>query len=416
MRNIFDQYTQPENRLTHALVCTLEADRTLLRPFLAWTAADGIPKPSQLHITEQQVPGEMTAGDEGEAKGLPDACVFDDEGWAFLVEAKVQAPVSPDQLRRHVRTAKRYGFESPFLLLLSVDPPPRSMPPRSSYRAWRDVYAWFRRRAGSSLWADTFTRYMEAFESRMIGEDYSIRGTLTMFDGFHFNDENPYTYREGKRLIRLLGDEVQARKDLRALGVDPKGARRSAITGRGGDGVWDFLPLKAARDAKNFTDFPHLTLGVHRQNAGASITIPNGVRGGFKSSLKELGEDGFLTLLEKIERKTRAVRRGAPGSKTTIYATQRHYRSQRSNAEVDANIEADIRTVVRDDSATKYQPEWARAVYGVLTQKRSNIQLGITTKFPYDAGPIRSVKAADFFARAWIAMSPILDVVLGEDW
>lgn len=31
MRNVFDQYTQPENRLTHALVYALWADRTLLR-------------------------------------------------------------------------------------------------------------------------------------------------------------------------------------------------------------------------------------------------------------------------------------------------------------------------------------------------------------------------------------------------
>jgi hypothetical protein len=27
MWNVFDQYTQPENRLTHALVCSLAEDR-----------------------------------------------------------------------------------------------------------------------------------------------------------------------------------------------------------------------------------------------------------------------------------------------------------------------------------------------------------------------------------------------------
>ena len=80
MRNVFDQYTQPENKLTHALVCTLDNDRFLLRPFLRCAGADDVPQSSKLRITEQQVPGESVSGDEGEDSGLPDACVFDDEG------------------------------------------------------------------------------------------------------------------------------------------------------------------------------------------------------------------------------------------------------------------------------------------------------------------------------------------------
>ena len=34
MRNVFDQYTQPENRVTHALACTLAAEPVLLRDFV----------------------------------------------------------------------------------------------------------------------------------------------------------------------------------------------------------------------------------------------------------------------------------------------------------------------------------------------------------------------------------------------
>ena len=39
MRNLFDQYDQPENRLSHALAVCLHEDRTLLRGFLAWIGA-----------------------------------------------------------------------------------------------------------------------------------------------------------------------------------------------------------------------------------------------------------------------------------------------------------------------------------------------------------------------------------------
>lgn len=34
MRNLFDQYSQPENRLTHALMTALHEDRGLLALFL----------------------------------------------------------------------------------------------------------------------------------------------------------------------------------------------------------------------------------------------------------------------------------------------------------------------------------------------------------------------------------------------
>lgn len=114
MRNIFDQYDQPENRLTHALVCTLANERRLLRSFVQWMGAGKVPPVSRLHIVEQQVPGEVVSGEESESRGLPDACIYDDEGWVCLIEAKVQAGISVAQLRRHVATAKRYGFQDPY--------------------------------------------------------------------------------------------------------------------------------------------------------------------------------------------------------------------------------------------------------------------------------------------------------------
>ena len=41
LRNVFDQFSQPENRLTHALVCTLSNERALIRPFLRWLGVKG---------------------------------------------------------------------------------------------------------------------------------------------------------------------------------------------------------------------------------------------------------------------------------------------------------------------------------------------------------------------------------------
>lgn len=417
MRNVFDQYVQPENRLTHALVCTLENDRSLLVPFIRWAGAPDVPTAPRLRIVEQQVPGELIPGDEEEAerRGLPDAAVFDDNGWLLLVESKVQAKVSEDQLRRHLQTARRHGFERPFLLVLAVDPPAGTLPERMAYRPWREVYAWFRERTVTSLWARMLVNYFEVFEARMVAADYSMRGTITMFNGLRFDEANPYNHREAKRLIKLLGDDLQPREDLLAIGGDPDGQRRTAITGRGRDSVWDFIPLSSARGESSFTNYPHLTFALNPEDASAAITVPNGVKGGFRSRLAALGPAGFADLMATLEKRTRAVRQLSKDSVVRAYAVQRHYLGQRSTPIVDASLKVDLQTLVRvGNSRVKYQPEWMEAVYTILSRKRSNIQFGVGVEFSYACPVVRSAKAVDLFAESWVGLAPLLTAVLCE--
>jgi len=407
VRNLFDQYDQPENRLTHALVCTLQSDRYLIRPFLHRLGARGMPPTHKIHIVEQQVPGEPVSGNENESKGLPDACFYDNNGWAVLIESKINAGISVKQLVRHADTAKRCDFLRPQVALISVDRP-MGLPKGLRHVEWRQLYEWFNGHAGHSWWAQQFVEYMRVFESRMTVEDYEIRGTITMFDGLRFDQENPYTYNEAKRLIRLLGDELQKRKDLGKLGVDPKGKRRTAITGRIQDSIWDFLPLRIASHAHNFTEFPHLTFSLTRRHAVAATTVPNGVKGGFRTKLRDVGHDGFRELITDMEERLRPIVRRT-NAKPIIYALQRHYPSQRSPAETDARLDADIRTVIRGSrSQVKYQPQWTDAIYQVLCHKRSNIQLGLEVRFSYTCKEIRSTKAVGLFAETWKAMAPLL--------
>ena len=89
MRNLFDQYKHPENRLTHALMTSLNEDRDLLIKFIEW--ATGKPSPSgpmTLKIVEQSFPGEEEPqeADESERGGLPDGCIHNGKGWALLIE------------------------------------------------------------------------------------------------------------------------------------------------------------------------------------------------------------------------------------------------------------------------------------------------------------------------------------------
>lgn len=405
MRNVFDQYSQPENRLTHALACSLDADRTLLRPFLTFLGVRPPDKRSTLHVVEQQVPGELESGDEDVRRGLPDACIFDDYGWSVLIESKAQAQIELGQLDRHVRTAARHGFPDAQLVVLSIDPRPRSLPERVLHREWREVYAWFRTKAAQSSWARAFTNYLEVFETRLPATGYSLRGTLTMFDGLRFDEDTPYTYREAKRLLKLLRGELIARKDLqRELGMDPEGKGRTAITGREVDYVWDFLPLRVARDAP-FTHYPHLTITFFRANARAAVTVPNGVRGGFRARIKELGREGFLEFLSQVYQDLEPTLALSQGARAMLYATQRHYRTQRADPEVDARLDTDLRTAVRGARrGAKYQPEWIGAIYEVLVQKKSNIQLGLEVCFEYDCPRVSSREVIDLYASAWLGM------------
>ena len=111
MRNIFDQYKQPENRLTHAVATALGNDRRLLHRFLVQIARCKTPIPKHPKIVEQRLPGDPPLEElEAERRGLPDVWIHDDGEWSLLIECKVASSVTRNQLDRHLRTAERRGF------------------------------------------------------------------------------------------------------------------------------------------------------------------------------------------------------------------------------------------------------------------------------------------------------------------
>jgi hypothetical protein len=98
-------------------------------------------------------------------------------------------------------------------------------------------------------WVKRLRSYLRDAEVRLANTPYQgttpylTEGTLTMFDGFRFSPKNPYTYGEGKRLLKLAMAELRKDRSLKALGTDPQAPGRAAITGRSGDSVWDYLSL-----------------------------------------------------------------------------------------------------------------------------------------------------------------------------
>ena len=166
---------------------------------------------------------------------------------------------------------------------------------------WRTIYAWLRRHRSASIWAARAADYLDIAEAKLVDTQQFVEGTLTQFSGFPFGHDHHFTYLEGKRVLGLALGELRSNRDLRdVLGTNPKAPGRTAITGRQGDTVWDFLSLSSASKAENFTKYPHLTLGIVASAVEAVVTVLNSVNSTMRRNLIKLGEQGFEALTLNI--------------------------------------------------------------------------------------------------------------------
>ena len=188
MRNLFDQYSQPENRLTHALVTVLHQDLALLKSFLRTFGPRDHPKTSTLKIIEQSLPGWPEPGGPL-SRGLPDALIYSEEGWALAIGSKISDALTASQIRRHSRIVERCGFDNVAGLAIIVRPPGFT---HNGWRmlSWKDVYCWAQAQKGGSQWATMLVDYFNIAEARMAEDGYLKEGTITEFSGIAFD---PYT-------------------------------------------------------------------------------------------------------------------------------------------------------------------------------------------------------------------------------
>lgn len=413
MRNVFDQYSQPENRLTHALMTALHEDRGLLTLFLREIA--GVKPPvaaTHLSVLVQQLPETPPVPEEeAERRGIPDGWIYSvEEEWCVVVESKVLIRLGADQIERHRRMAQRLGFTKVFVVAITTEEVARQRVAgdlRLKILEWSKVYVWLRSHYGRE-WARRTSEYLEVAEARMIMDQQFVRGALTRFSGVPFSDDHPYTYLEAKRILRLVFDELRGRKDLREqLRIDPRAPGRGNITG-----AWDFLSLRGDAD-KNFTSRPHLSLGIETRRLAAMVTIPDKVEGRVRRALREIGEEEFAALLARVVANLRPLLRAEPGAIPTFHAQQRRWRHRRAKADMDAELRFDLRTIPGATGKPKKQPLWLSAAYGAFVDKRgSNYEFQIGVEFDYaKCAGLRKASAVDLIAQAWLGCKPFVDLV-----
>jgi hypothetical protein len=412
MRNLFDQYQHVENRLTHAVGSVLHEDRRLLRSFLKDLVRISPPRKARLKIFVQQYPGGPPLSEaEAEEKGIPDIWICDiDQSWAVFVESKVQAHLNAHQIERHRTTAfGRLGFNAAKAVAITVNVP-KSFRCNCQVIEWREVYSWLTSWQARAVWAARLSRYMEALEIQMAKDERKIKGTLTRFSGISYDSLEGYTYFEAKRLLILATEELRKRTDLeRKLGMDPRGKGRPAITNDTGR-VWDFLPLKGARNAKTFTQYPHLTLGIHQTFVEAMVTVPHGVNSSMRRALLDLEEHGFANLLKAILKRMEPLTKS--GVQPWFRGSQRWFPSQKAKAKEHARLEFDLRTAFPSKKPYKTQPAWATAGYQAFVKKnKSNYQFQVGALIPLkECAKMKTPDALSIISKAWIACKPLVDL------
>lgn len=412
MRNIFDQYSQPENRLTHALVCALAEDKKLLVQFVRWVS--GKPTPKSINIIEQQLPGEIELAEEdSERLGLPDAWIYNDDTWSLVIECKISSQLKNDQLKRHFNTARKRGYEDVLVLAIDVTKPKRDLPEYAIFKTWSEIYTWLTKQGRQSNWAMKTAKYMEIAEYKLANEEYLKEGTLTVFSGIPFSDDEPYNYPEAKRLIKLAMEDLRSRKNLvKQLDVNPNGTGRGAITGKYGIGVWDYLRIKGSNNSEDFTKYPHFTLGIHRDRILVTVTIPHRINPAFRRNIVNLDYDGYEKLMSKVNQNLKKGLRKARGFAPWVTVVQRRYPTQRSVPIMDANLEFDLRTAFSGGAKqpVKTQSQWLKATFDALTNKKSNLQVTVGAIFPYRyCAKTKSPEILNYVEATWLACKPLAD-------
>ncbi len=331
MRNIFDQYSQNENRLTHAFASALHEDSELRADFINRFLSRGVkPRIGSVRIAEQSYPGfPQMSEQDAEAASIPDIWLYDeDSAWCVVVECKITASLTSGQVQRHIRTARQRGFETILPVTISIAGPHDALPSGTVELRWSMIYEWLHEHSGTSVWATHAARYFETLEAQMAEAGQLGDGTLTTFTGFGFAKPEDYSYPEAKRLLRLALEQLREDKDLiNVLGMDPALPGRGAITGSDADGVWDYLQLSQARGAAHHTNHPHLTLGVHRREIEVMVTLPNSMQRPLRGRLKAIGLDGFTELLAQILGRLSGLLSKEPNAIPTVRTVQRRYRT-----------------------------------------------------------------------------------------
>jgi hypothetical protein len=415
MRNVFDQYDQAENRLTHAFASALHHDAILRQDFLTRHLQLNKSRAKNIRLSVQSYPDAPALNESEESeRGIPDIWFYDDDGWCAVVECKISATLTSSQIKRHIAVAQR-RFDNVLPVVIVAKSQSTKVPDGIIKLEWPNLYRWLKSHEQHHSWAQITAQYFEILEQQMVSSGKFVEGSLTTFSGFLQSLGELYSYVEAKRLLALTMEKLRHNKKLiDTLAIDPKLSGRGSITGNKDIFVWDYLQPRQAADAINHTEHIHFTMAIRSEYIEARLTLPNGLSRQIRKRFVDLGTQGFTKLAQDVVRGGSALLAQHPAVMPVCGVLQRRYPSQRAKPFRDANILFDLRTALEGQQPIKFQPQWLAAAYEAFADKESNLQLQFGFDFPILGCPaMQSETAIDLLVDGLCACQPVVAVAYG---
>ena len=406
--NLFDQYSQYENRVTNALLQTLATSPRLARSFLKeFIGIQFNPRRERLILTAQKRPGAHgdragTPGNQSEWDSVPDGwLVCEERGWAVVMESKVdRGKLRLDQLRGHLRGAAPYPRK--YLLVLTPDEKsPREVRtladhrPRVYWHPWSKVHSWTTRALRSQN-----DREASGHLLRSLKEFLEMDEMLSGFQGIDFRDG--YDTRRAKAILKSLMEKI--RPGILRLYPELSGGRGGITTF--GRVVWDCFGVEP-----KFTDDLHLTLGIKETETEISLTVPNAATHRWRR-LRKIVDDPVLD--GKFKHILAGLRKDVP--ELWIRLDQRHFIAQRRGVyDAELNFNVDTANFLRTSGSVKRFPLWFTVAREAVVMKRGiNLQIMFQARFRHDKGrKIRSPRFAETALRTIKSFKPLYSLLRG---
>lgn len=379
LHSIYDQYSNDENRLTHALLHTIGSSRWLLSKFLKEVVSidKKIPISSMTYeITTQKKPFSYGDNKPEEVGSVPDAWIIDQNsklGLVIEVKDKKKA-LKISQLQNHVKQVR--DFKKRYLLIITPDlsKPKKVKIFQDNYvntlkvewRSWDNIYRWLAGLTSKNL----HLKEKEKFLVKSMIDFLERRKEVLGFQGIKFQN-NSFNVSEAKTILNAEMEELQpfVKKVYKSLG-----RRRPAISTFSKESVWDCFG-----NDKGFTADLHLTFDIHESLHNISITVPNSAKKPWhrlKTIFSGDYEKQLYAILKNLRDKVPHL---------FIEFNQRHFIAQRIGIK-DGYMEFNIDTVGspfrRNNSPVKEYPMWITAIKNaVLDKKGINGQVMFKARF-----------------------------------
>jgi hypothetical protein len=239
-----------------------------------------------------------------------------------------------------------------------------------------------------------------------------LNNAASIFTGFPFGPDHPYSDGEARELVRGLTAQLRG-----LIAISPSMAPLFDTDAEKMDtGAWDVIPLRASDGG--FTKRPHLTVSATPGAVHLQLTLPNGAPRVYWRNLRHSTEVDFnagvavaATHAESLHRK---LKYGVWEPRLWLSLVQRHFHARQYDID-DGRIAFSIDSSAPASTDTPVKPvlAWLPALRSLLRgQNGANYQFEVQFRFAYGEESLsRSAEFGPVLAGCSEALLPMLDLI-----